>query len=147
MKAYLTRLAEDYEKVLDFLVSEKAKAALKKISGRLLPGAKCAWCYEDDVAFWKSEGLPYPHPKDWPYHGFIVPFPETDGRHEMDVEHVCLVVTSYPIEKENPMADWSCLVTIFELGELHRFYVFEPIKLQQPQSQPLTDSLSSALRT
>lgn len=127
MKSYLAKLAADYDKVLELLASDEASAALKKITGRLIPGAKCAWCYEDDVAFWKSEKQPYPHPKDWPYHGFIVPFPDTDGRHEMDIEHICLVVTDYPIEKENPETDWSVLALLFESPDLHRFYVFSDV--------------------
>lgn len=129
MKNYLAKLATDYEKVSEFLCTDDAEAGLKKITGRLVPGARCAWCYKDDVELWKRDRIPYPHPKDWPYQGFIMPFPETCGRREMDIEHVCLVVTDYPIEKENPVTDWCVLALLFESDELHRFYVFEPVNL------------------
>jgi hypothetical protein len=127
MKNYLEKLATDYDKALEFLASPFGEKQQNKITGRLIPGAKCAWCYEDDVKFWKEDEQPYPHPKDWPYQGFIIPFPETNGRGEMEAEHVCVIIVDYPIEKENPVTDWAVLACLLEVQDLHRFYVFEQI--------------------
>lgn len=135
MKNYLQKLATDYDRAEEFLCTPAGEAGLKKITGRLLPGAKCAWCYKDDVDQWKQMREPMPHPKDWPYQGFIVPFPDTDGRGEMEPEHVCLVIVDYPTEKENPETDWYVLVLLFESINLHRFYVFEEIHLAQDRDK------------
>jgi|SRR5580704_73281 hypothetical protein len=125
MKSYLAKLASDYERAEEFICTPAGEAGLKKITGRLLPGAKVAWCYKDDVDQWKHDREPMPHPKDWPHQGFIVPFPDTGGRGEMEPEHVCVVITDYPIEKENPVTDWAVLACMFELSELHEFHVFD----------------------
>lgn len=130
MTSYLMKLAAQYEGALEALCVVKPE---DKVAGRLIPGAKCAWCFEDDIEYWKSERLPYPHPKDWPYHGYIMPFPETNGRSEMEAEHVCVVIVDYPIEKENPVTDWTTLAQILSSPKpkLHRFYVFEPVRIEQ----------------
>jgi hypothetical protein len=125
MNKYLSKLASDYERAGEFLCSSAGISGLKKITGPLIPGARVAWCYEDDVEFWKSEELPMRKPENWPYRGFIIPFPETSGRHEMEPEHVCLVITDYPVEKENPVTDWSVLALLFESPDLHKLHVFE----------------------
>lgn len=134
MKPYLEKLAIDHENALETLCKPEVEKQLHKIQGSLMPGARCAWCYEDDVEYWKKycDGE-YRHPKDWPYTGLLVPFPETCGRNEMEAENVLVVVTEYPIEKENPTTDWTTLAKLLEGPGLHRFYVFEEIKLQ---SQP-----------
>lgn len=129
MKQYLAKLASDYENTLELLVTKDGEAGQNKITGRLIPGASVAWCFNDDVDFWKSGGENYRHPHDWPYRGFIVPFPESNGRGEMEPEHVCLVIVDYPIEKENPVTDWGTLAQLLANPDLHRFYVFEPIVL------------------
>jgi len=127
MKRYLAKLASDFERAEEFLASREGELGLKKLTGRLMPGAKCAWCFEDDLEGWKHSQTSMPHPKDWPYSGFIVPFPDTDGRGEMQPEHVCVVVVDYPIEKENPVTDWAVLACLLEISDLHRFYVFENV--------------------
>jgi hypothetical protein len=131
MKTYLERLSESYDRSGEELISPEGEAGLKKIEGKLMPGAKCAWCFRDDVEFWKSEKLPYPYPARWPYQGFIMPFPETNGRSEMEEEDVCVVVVDYPIEKENPVTDWTTLARLLTSPELHRFYVFSNIVTKQ----------------
>ena len=132
MKAYLAQLAKQYDGVLEVLVSPEGEAGLKKLSGgKLLPGSRCAWCYQDDVDYWRSEKEPMPYPGRWPYQGFIIPFPETDGRGEMDAEHVCVVVTDYPVEKENPVTDWGALAHLLATPSLHRFYVFSRIRAME----------------
>ena len=130
MKSYLAKLAADYDKSLEWLASPRGEEGQKKITGKLRPGARVAWCFEEDVEMWKQWKEPMPNPKDWPYHGFLLPFPETDGRcKDMDPEHVCVVVTDYPMEKENPVTDWATLACILESHDLHRFYVFENVTL------------------
>ena len=123
MKHYLARLAVDYERAEEFLCTTAGEDGVKKISGKLIPGAKCAWCYKDDIDLWKMSREPIPDPKYWPYQGFIMPFPNTDGRGEMEIEHTCLVVVDYPIEKENPETDWSVLAVLFEIPDLYKFVV------------------------
>lgn len=130
MKQYFEKLAADYEKADEFLyLKEEGERGLAKVKGKLLPGLKCAWCYEDDIKFWKGEKIKRPYPSQWLYQGFIVPFPETDGRNEMEPHHVMVVITQYPIEKENPVTDWAVLARLLEPPDLHEFYVFQPIKL------------------
>lgn len=130
MKSYLAKLAADYDKALEFLASPAGERGQKKISGgKLEPGAKCAWCYKDDVAMWRQWKESMPHPKDWPYQGFIMPFPETNGRGDMEPEHVCVVITDYPVEKENPVTDWAVLACLLESNDLHRFHIFCKIVL------------------
>lgn len=127
MKTYLMRLAEEYEKGESGLTED----AIKKLSGgELRAGAKCAWCYEDDVEFWKSEGIRMPHPKDWHYYGLIVPFPDVcDGRGRFEPEHACVVILGYPVEKENPRVDWAPLTRVLTSPRLHRFHVMATIRL------------------
>lgn len=105
------------------------------MTGRLLSGARCAWCYDEDVGFWRREREPIPHPKDWPYQGFIMPFPEVDARSEIQPEHACLIITNYPIEKENAKVDWCVLALLFESEDLFRFYVFEPVTVASSGKQ------------
>lgn len=126
MKAYLNRLAEEYEKGELELTEE----ALKKLSGgELRAGAKCAWCYEEDVDFWKHEREPMPHPMRWPYSGILMPFPDVcDGRGTIELEHVCVCILDYPIEKENPATDWAPLSRVLTSPRLHRFHVMATIK-------------------
>src|SRR5258706_12437509 len=119
MKSYLAKLACDFEKADSSLATPSGEIGLTKITGKLIPGARCAWCFSEDFEFWKSEGLKYERPQDWPYQGFIMPFPETDGRGEMQPEHVCLVITDYPIEKENPVTDWATLENLLKHDNLH----------------------------
>lgn len=128
MKTYLEKLAADFDRAEEFLCTPKGEAGLKKITGILKPGAKCAWCYKQDVEQWKMIGEKIPYPSKWPYHGFIVPFPNTNGRNTMEPEHVCVVIVDYPIEKENPETDWAVLACLLEATDLHRFYVFAEIK-------------------
>jgi hypothetical protein len=127
MKAYLEQLANQFREAEAILATPAGEAGLKKITGRLLPGAVCAWCFEEDTTFWRKERIKYPYPKEWPYQGFIIPNPNTDGRREMETENVCLIVTDYPIEKENPKVDWSPLALLLAAPGLHRFYVFSTI--------------------
>ena len=135
MKAYLAKLASDFEKV-DELPTETWELGVSKITGRLMPGARVAWCFDEDVGLWRRDRLPYPHPKDWPYQGFIMPFPETCGRREMEAENVCLVVTDYPIEKENPVTDWCVLAFLFDTPGLHRIYIFSDVTTAHKEKQP-----------
>jgi hypothetical protein len=124
VKSYLAKLASDFEKQHE-IPEEEFSAGLKKITGTLRPGSRVAWCFDEDVALWKSERMPFPHPMQWPYQGLIVPFPETDGRGVMEPENVCLVVTDYPIEKENPVTDWHILACLFGINGFNRLHVFE----------------------
>lgn len=127
MNSYLAKLASDYDRALEFLASNKGEAGLKKISGSLVPGAKCAWHFEDDALMWKVDGERVPYPSQWPYQGFVIPFPETDGRGVMEPEDVCVVITDYPIEKENPVTDWAVLACLLGIEDLRQFYVFKQI--------------------
>jgi hypothetical protein len=122
MKNYLQKLAYDYEiKVDEFLATERGTKGISKIVGELRPGARAAWCYDDDIR-WDPEIKD--HPEHWPYLGFIIPFPETDGRSVMELEHVCVVVVDYPSEKENPVADWCVLACLLQ-EDLHQFHIFQ----------------------
>lgn len=126
MKRYLDQLSKAIE-AQDTLLTKDGQfdAAVKKVRGQLLPGAKCSWCYASDAQFWKNEeDYEIPKPEQWPYSGFVVPFPETCGRRQMEVEDVCVVVTDYPIEKENPVTDWVPLLAILAIEDLHEFHVF-----------------------
>ena len=112
------------------LTDELTMEIEKKISGRIMPGSRCAWCFREDTEFWvqeSSHGYPYPHPRDWPYQGFIIPKPDSNGRHELQWEDAVVVVTDYPIDKENPTTDWCSLIRILRQPDLARFYVFSPI--------------------
>lgn len=129
MKTYLAKLASDFEKQHEMPDGEWV-AGIKRITGTLRPGSRVAWCFDEDVSLWKSDKIPFPHPKDWPYQGFIMPFPETNGRSAMEPENVCLVAVDYPIEKENPVTDWHVLSCLFGIPGFHRLHVFEPILLQ-----------------
>jgi hypothetical protein len=119
MKSYLAGLAEEYEKVDERLTDE----ALVKLHGTLRAGARCVWCYEQDVAQWRLEGPCAPPLEQWPYSGLIVPFPNKDGRGKLEVEDVCLIVLDYPIEKENPEVDWTTLTNCLTSPGLHMFHV------------------------
>lgn len=136
MKAYLKQFAEWCDNALEDLCSKEGEAGQNKITNRLMPGAPCAWCFEDDVKFWKSEGERIPYPGEWPYQGFIIPLPDTNGRSEMEAENVAVVIVDYPIEKENPVTDWMPLARLLTNTDLHRFYVFEPIKIMYPTGKP-----------
>lgn len=129
MKAYMQQFAEWCDNSLEELCSKEGEAGQARITNRLMPGSACAWCFVDDVAFWKAEGECIPYPAKWPYRGFIIPLPETDGRNEMEAENVCVVAVDYPIEKENPVTDWVPLSRLLTSPGFHRFYVFETIKL------------------
>ncbi len=109
----------------DDVISEN-EHLLDRIEGDLVPGAKCFWCYEEDVEFWKEFGDGMRPVNQWPYSGFVVPFPETNGRNTMEVEHVCVVMTDYPIEKENPTTDWITIGQILQTPTLHKFIVINP---------------------
>ena len=128
MKYYLTDLAKKYDDVFEFLGQDdqaKVDAAIRKIIGKLEPGARCSWCFKDDVAWWKEEKMmrEMKNPENWPFNGFIIPFPETNGRSTMEIEHVCVVITDYPIEKENPVTDWTTLASLLACDDLHEFRV------------------------
>lgn len=123
MKSYLYKLATDYEKSEQWLASPEGEAGLKRLSGgKLKSGARCAWFFREDVDMWvQNKGSQ--HLKDWFYRGIIVPFPNTDGRSELEPEHCCVVVLEYPIEKENPQTDWATLTSILSLPDLYRFHI------------------------
>ena len=123
MKQYLKKLAEEYEKAEDVIYQNQK--LLDRIEGKLTPGSKCFWCYEEDVAFWKEFCDGMRPVSDWPYSGFIIPFPETNGRNEVEAENVCVVMTDYPIEKENPVTDWLTLAQILQTPILHKFVVVQ----------------------
>lgn len=106
-------------------------SAIKKLSGgKLVPGARCAWCYEDDVSAWKEFGGKTPHPKDWYYHGIIVPVPDLEMRGtEIEHDKCVVVVTEYPVEKCYCETDWTALLTILTNEGIHRLHVMETIRL------------------
>lgn len=140
MKAYLERLAE-LHKETEEIYGKPYDDAVKRLSGgRLEAGARCAWCYTDDLKVWCDlEGGRMPHPKDWPYDGIIVPIPDHDGRGELDPEKCVVCVLSYPIEKENPEVDWTPLLTILTSPGLHRFHVMERIIVAKPANAESSD--------
>ena len=96
---------------------------MSRIEGKLIAGSECFWCYEEDVEFWKEFDDGMRPVNQWPYSGFIVPFPETTARHEMEPENVCVVMTDYPIEKENPVTDWLTLAQILDTPTIYKFVV------------------------
>lgn len=103
--------------------------AVNRLSGGpLAAGSRCAWCYADDLTFW---GNPIPHPKDWFYHGLIVPVPDQDARNCKFLEpDKCIVcVLDYPIEKENPEVDWTALLSLLTSPGLHRFHVMAKLRI------------------
>ncbi len=149
MKAYLERLSELFAETEE-IYGPPYDAAIKRVSGgRLEAGARCSWCYADDLKFWCDfEGGKMPHPKDWPYSGIIMPIPDHDGRRELEPDKCVVCVLDYPIEKENPEVDWTPLLTILTSPGLHRFHVMETVRMMMPKRKPansvLGDSTSEA---
>ena len=145
MKAYLERLSE-LHKETEEIYGKPYDDAVKRLSGgRLEAGARCAWCYADDLKVWcELEGGKMPHPKDWPYCGIIVPIPDHDGRGELDPEKCVVCVLSYPIEKENPEVDWTPLLTILTSPGLHRFHVMERITVAKPANAAISHAGADA---
>ena len=141
MKAYLERLSELFAETEE-IYGPPYDAAIKRVSGgRLEAGARCSWCYADDLKFWCDfEGGKMPHPKDWPYSGIIVPIPDHDGRGELEPEKCMVCVLDYPIEKENPEVDWTPMLRLLTSPGLHRFHVMETI--QTTGRKPANDKLS-----
>jgi hypothetical protein len=102
-------------------------AALNRLSGgKLEAGNRCSWCFGDDLEFW---GNSIPHPKDWFYHGLIIPLPGHDGRGKLEPDNCIVCVLDYPIEKENPEVDWVALLHLLETPGLHRLHVMETIRM------------------
>lgn len=129
---YLKKLANDFENALEEICGpDEESKCLEKIHGKLIPGARCFWTFNDDVEFWKSErtlGHIINDPTQWNYEGFIIPFPETYGRSEMEPEEVCVVIVDYPIEKENPVTDWVTLAQLLTQEDLYQFHIINPKK-------------------
>lgn len=103
-------------------------AAINRLSGgKLVAGARCAWCYADDLQFW---GNPIPHPKDWFYSGIVVPVPDYEMRGgEIDHDKCVVVVTGYPVEKVYVECDWTALLSVLTSPGIHRFHVMETVRL------------------
>lgn len=125
MREYMKQLLRQIEHA-EAMHGQNYDAAIKRLSGgRLEAGARCAWCYTDDLEFW---GNPIPHPKDWVYSGIIVPLPDNDGRRELEPDKCIVCILDYPIEKENPEVDWIALLSVLNNPALHRFHVMETIR-------------------
>jgi len=125
MRAYFNQLLGQIEDA-EAMHGPAYAAAIKRLSGgKLEAGARCAWCYADDLEHWGSR---IPHPKDWFYSGLIIPLPDTDGRGELEPSDCIVCVLDYPIEKENPEVDWTALLSVLTGPSLHRFHVMETIR-------------------
>lgn len=124
--AYFNRLAEQIQNTEE-IFGKPYDEAIKRLSGgRLEAGARCSWCYADDLKFWCDfEKGKVPHPKDWPYYGYLMPIPDKDGRGELEPEHCIVCVLSYPVQKENPEVDWVPLLHLLAGPGLHRFHIME----------------------
>jgi len=128
MRAYMKELLKQIEDA-EAMHGPPFDAAMKRMSGgKLTAGAKCAWCFEDDIEFWRSEKQA-PHPKDWFYSGFIVPLPDHDGRGVLQPDRCIVCVMDYPIEKENPSVDWVALLSLLTSPGLYRLHVMETIQI------------------
>jgi hypothetical protein len=126
MREYMNQVLKQIEDA-EAMHGPAFDAAVNRMSGGALKaGARCAWCYADDLGFW---GNPIPHPKDWFYSGIIVPLPDRDGRGKLEPDQCIVCVLDYPIEKENPQADWTALLSVLTSPGIHRFHVMETIKL------------------
>lgn len=125
MREYMKQLCEQLQDG-EAMHGPAYDAAIKRLSGgNLEAGARCSWCYADDLAFW---GNPMPHPKDWFYHGLIVPVPDHDGRRTLEPDKCVVCVLEYPMEKENPEVDWTALLSVLTAPGLHRFHVMETVR-------------------
>jgi hypothetical protein len=140
MKTYLKRLAEQIEEA-EGLYGEPYDNAVKRLSGgKLEAGARCSWCFADDLKFWCDfEKGKMPHPKDWFYEGIIMPIPNHDGRRELEPDKCVVCVMDYPIEKENPEVDWVPLLTLLTSPGLHLFHVMETVRMMMPKSKPANE--------
>jgi hypothetical protein len=126
MKAYMNQLLKQLEETESLYGPPYDNAVTRLSGGKLEAGARCSWCYADDLKFW---GNPIPHPKDWFYHGLIFPLPDHDGRRTLEPDKCIVCVLDYPIEKENPEVDWTPLLSVLTGPELHRFHVMETVRL------------------
>jgi hypothetical protein len=120
MREYLNQLLCQIEDA-EAMHGPAYDAAINRLSGgRLEAGARFACCYVEDLEFW---GNPIPDPKDWFYHGIIVPLPNHDGRGELQPEQCIACILDYPIQKENPEVDWCALLSTLTAPGLHRLHV------------------------
>ncbi len=125
MREYLKQLLDEIEDA-EAMHGKPYDAAINRLSGGdLKSGERCSWCYADDLKLW---GNPIPHPKDWFYHGLIIPLPNHDGRSVLEPDECIVCILDYPIEKENPEVDWTALLSVLTSPGLHRFHVMETIR-------------------
>lgn len=125
MREYMQQLSDQLDDA-EVLHGPAFDAAIRRLSGgKLEAGARCAWCYAEDVELF---GSTLPHPKDWPYHGFLVPVPSHDGRGELEPDRCVVCILDYPVEKENPEVDWTALLSVLTSPRLHRFHVMAKIR-------------------
>lgn len=90
-------------------------------------GEKIGWCYKDDVKFYmENHGLNTKKDFDsWikrgnaPYRGILFTLP--DYRFRTD-ENAILCMFDYPIEKDNPTADWISFNRFLEQKDLYKVY-------------------------
>lgn len=131
MKNYFDTLLTQL-KSAEELDEENFSKSVKLLSGgKRMAGAKCAWCYEDDFAFWKEDSLhgrKVPHPMHWFYGGILIPTPNYEMRGEIDYENCVVIVTEYPVEKCYVECDWTPLMTILTTPSIHRFHIMEIIR-------------------
>jgi hypothetical protein len=135
VRTYFEKLLLNLD-LADELSGQKFESAIKKLSGgRREVGAKCSWCYDDDVQFWKEDNLhgrTIPHPMHWFYGGILIPTPDYELRGEIDYETCVVVVTNYPVEKGYVETDWTPLLTILTTPQIHRFHIMETIRPARP---------------
>lgn len=128
MREYFNNLLAQIEDG-EYMHGPAFDAAIKRLSGdKLEAGARCAWCFAEDLEFWGRNSRKIPHPKDWFYSGFLVPVPDKDGRGVLEPDQCIVCVLDYPIEKENPEVDWIALLSLLTTPSLHRFHVMQKIR-------------------
>jgi hypothetical protein len=131
MRTYFENLTLKLDLVKELGTKEFETAIKKLLGGSRLAGSRCAWCYKEDVDFWKTDSLyngKIPHPGNWFYGGWLIPTPDYEMRGEIEHESCVVVVTQYPVEKCYVECDWTPLLSILTEPEIVRFHIMETIR-------------------
>jgi len=88
-----------------------------KVKCELRPGTMISWYFEDELKFWKQDGLDPREYAQWM--GVIVPAPNIEYRGGLlEIEHCVVVMYYHPCEKDYPETGWKTLGRLLENLEL-----------------------------
>ena len=117
-KGILEQISDEYDTYQRF-TGEKLNPRFELIEGLdLKPGYWIEWIYEDDWNFLIEDGLTEQDIKSnyMSYRGLICQLPDTESfRVE---ENAVVMVTKYPVEKENAQIDYCSLISLLDNEDL-----------------------------